>query len=209
MPKRLSWRPFFVLSALLLPIGGFQHPDGTMAEMLGNPAWVRSHIFTFAGFLALFVGLLFLRSHPTLSEAARRWTRFAVIGSALQVVEMALHTAAVVDHANLVAGNATPVLSTHVVAAVVLYPVFSASVVGLIIVGARDGALGSRWVTWLGVVGLAAHGLAPAFTRSWMRPRSNSAIAPRICSWSRPAGVVASIPSARETNPEAAITVTW
>ena len=156
------WRSLFFLSALLLPIGGLQHPDGTMAEMLAHPAWVRAHALMLAGFLALFVGLFFLRSHATLPEATRRWTRFALIGTALQVVEMALHTAAVVDHANLVAGNATPVLSTHLAAAVVLYPVFSASVVGLIIVGARDGVLGSRWVSWLGVVGLAAHGLAPA-----------------------------------------------
>ena len=162
MTGRLGWRPFFVLSALLLPIGGFQHPDGTMVEMLGHPTWVRSHILTLAGFLALFVGLFFLRSHATLPEAARQWTRVALLGTALQVFEMALHTAAVVDHANLVAGNATPVLSTHLAAAVILYPVFSASVVGLIIVGARDGTLGSRWASWLGVVGLTAHGLAPA-----------------------------------------------
>ena len=45
MPGRLSWRLFFVVSALLLPIGGFQYPDGTMAEMLAHPAWVRAHIF--------------------------------------------------------------------------------------------------------------------------------------------------------------------
>ena len=35
----------------------------------------------------------------------------------------------------------------------------------------------------------------PARTRSRIRSRSNSAIAPRTCSCSRPAGVVASIPS--------------
>ena len=62
------WRSFFFLSALLLPIGGLQHPDGTMAEMLAHPAWVRAHAFMLAGFLALFVGLFFLRSHATLQE---------------------------------------------------------------------------------------------------------------------------------------------
>jgi hypothetical protein len=40
----------------------------------------------------------------------------------------------------------------------------------------------------------------PSLTRSAMRARSNSAIAPRTCNCSLPAGVVASIPSARETN---------
>src|SRR5206468_7283411 len=39
----------------------------------------------------------------------------------------------------------------------------------------------------------------PASTRSRMRSRSNSAIAPKMCIWSLPAGVVASIPSFNET----------
>ena len=127
----------------------------------GHPAWVRSHVLMLAGFVALLVGLFFLRSDAALPDATRRWTRVAVIGTALQVVEMVLHTAAVVDHANLVAGNPTPVLSTHLVAAVVFYPIFSATFVGLIIVGARDGVVGSHWVSWLGVVGLVANGMAP------------------------------------------------
>ena len=41
---------------------------------------------------------------------------------------------------------------------------------------------------------------SPAVTRSAIRARSNSAIAPRMCIWSLPAGVVASMPSARLTN---------
>ena len=49
----MSWRPYFVAAAVLLPIGGVQHPDGAMAEMLGHPAWVRSHLFFLAGFDAL------------------------------------------------------------------------------------------------------------------------------------------------------------
>ena len=156
------WRLLFLLSALLLSIGGPQHPDGTMAEMLGHPAWVRAHVFLLAGFITLFLGLFVLRFPGTVLEQTRRWTRFALIGTGLQIFEMALHTAAVVDHANLVAGNATPVLSTHLAAAVLVYPVFSASVVGLIVAGARDNVLGRPWVSWIGIVGLAAHGVAPA-----------------------------------------------
>jgi hypothetical protein len=41
----------------------------------------------------------------------------------------------------------------------------------------------------------------PARTRSRTRSRSNSAIAPSTCSCKRPAGVVVSIPSFRETKP--------
>ena len=32
------WRPAFVLAAVLLLVGGPQHPDGTLEEMLGHPA---------------------------------------------------------------------------------------------------------------------------------------------------------------------------
>ena len=166
MPGRLSWRPFFVLSALLLPIGGFQHPDGTMAEMLGHPAWVRSHLFMLAGFVALLGGLLVLRSKGRLPTATRRWTRLAVIGTTLQAVEMVLHTAAVVDQANLVQGNPTPVLTTHLTASVVFYPIFAALFIGLIVAAARERVVGTRGISWLGIVGLVAHGSAPPLVAS-------------------------------------------
>ena len=156
------WRPAFILSALLLMVGGPQHPEGTMVEMLGHPAWVRAHSLMLAGFVVLFVGLLLFRANPSFPDRTQRWTRYALVGTGLQVVEMVLHTAAVVDHANLAAGDATPVLTTHLAASLVFYPAFSATVVGLIVVAARDGVLGSPWISWLGVVGLVANGIAPA-----------------------------------------------
>ena len=57
-------------------------------------------------------------------------------------------------------------LTTHLAAAVVLYPIFAATFVGLIIVAARDGVLGSRWISWIGIVGLVAHGIAPPLVGS-------------------------------------------
>ncbi len=160
------WRPAFVLSAVLLMIGAPQHPDGSMVEMLGHPTWVRAHSLMLAGFVVLFVGLLVFRATPSLPDQTQRWTRYALIGTALQIVEMVLHTAAVVDHANLASGDATPVLMTHLAASLVFYPAFSATVVGLIVVAARDGVLGSPWISWLGVVGLVGNGIAPALVLS-------------------------------------------
>ncbi len=55
-----GWRLCFGLAAILLLMGGGQHPNGTMAEMLAHPAWVQSHLFMLAGFVALFVGLILL-----------------------------------------------------------------------------------------------------------------------------------------------------
>ena len=54
------WRPLFILAAMFILVGGPQHPDGTLAEMLGHPAWVRAHSLLLAGFVALLVGLFFL-----------------------------------------------------------------------------------------------------------------------------------------------------
>ena len=160
------WRPAFLLSALLLMVGGPQHPDGTMVEMLGHPAWVRAHSLVLAGFVAFLLGLMAFRTIPSLPKNTRRWTRYALVGAVLQVVEMVLHTAAVVDHGNLVAGQSTPVLTTHLAASVIFYPAFSATVIGLIVVAARDGVLGTPWMSRIGVVGLAANGMAPGLVAS-------------------------------------------
>src|SRR5205085_10937593 len=65
------------------------------------------------------------------------------------------------DHHNLVAGSATPVLTTHLWLAVIFYPIFGIALAGFIIAGMRDRVLGSPWIAWLGIVGVLAHGVAP------------------------------------------------
>lgn len=154
------WRPLFILAGGLILAGGPRHPGGTMVEMLGNPEWIPAHTMMLAGFLSLLFGLVaFARGART--PAARRWARLAIAGTAAQVLEMALHTAAALDHANLMAGRATPILSTHLALAVVAYPVFAATIIGFIIVSARERVIGSRWIAWIGVLGVLGHGIAP------------------------------------------------
>jgi hypothetical protein len=155
-----GWRLFFVLAGLFLLVGGPQHPAGTMAEMLADPAWFRSHAWMLAGFVALVIGILLYMGSVPLPERMRRWARYAAIGTAVQAVEMAFHTAAMVDHANLMAGNPTPVLTTHLWLTILCYPVFALTFIGFVIAGVRDRMLGSRWFAWLGIVGAAAHGAA-------------------------------------------------
>ena len=158
--RSFGWRLCFVLAAILLLMGGGQHPNGTMAEMLAHPAWVRSHLLMLAGFVALFVGLIVLFGRAALPDRTRRWTRYAAIGTALQAIELAFHTAAVVDHANLMADHPTPVLTTHLWLTALLYPVFAVTFVGFVIVVTREGVLGSRWTSWIGIAGAVAHGAA-------------------------------------------------
>jgi nitrate reductase NapE component len=131
-----------------------------MAEMLGHPDWVLSHVLMLAGFVALLLGLILYHRGAAVPDRTRKWVRFAMIGTALQSIEMVLHTVSVVDRANLVAGKATPVLTTHLWLAVVFYPIFAVTIVGLILAGMRDRSLGSPWIGWLGILGVVAHGAA-------------------------------------------------
>ena len=154
----MAWRVCFVLFAVLIAAGGPQHPQGTMEQMLANRMWVPAHSLLFAGFVALLIGLIALGRGPLLPPRTRRWLRWAIIGTAVQAVEMALHTAAAVDAANLVAHRPTPILTTHLALAVPAYPFFAVTLIGLIVVSARERTLGSPWIAWIGVIGAAAHG---------------------------------------------------
>lgn len=153
------WRPCFILAGVLILIGGPLHPNGTMAEMLAHPNWVLSHALMTAGFVALAVGIALYR-RVSAADRTRRWSRIALYATVLQVLEMALHTAATVDQANLVAGRSTPVLTAHLTFTVIAYPVFGAAIIAWIVAATRDRELGSPWIGWIGILGAAAHGLA-------------------------------------------------
>jgi hypothetical protein len=158
------WRACFVFSAILLLAGGPRHPRGTMAEMLQHPNWGPAHALMLAGFAFLGLGLhLYGRQ---LADAVRtlRWLHWALLATVLQAVEMGVHTAASADAANLVAGRATPILSTHLGLSVVAYPIFGLTLAGLIVAGARDRVLGAPWTAGIGVIGALAHGAAPPLT---------------------------------------------
>ncbi len=154
------WRLCFLLAGVLILAGGPLHPGGTMAEMLAHPDWVLSHALMTAAFVLLCAGLALYRRGVPVASRSERWSRLALYGTILQTVEMVLHTAAVVDQPNLVAGRATPVLTAHLWLAVVAYPVFGGTFIGFIVATSRDRVLGSRWIAWLGILGAACHGLA-------------------------------------------------
>ena len=158
MSRAGLWRVFFILTALFIVVGGPQHPKGTMGEMLANPKWIPSHALLLAGFVAFLIGLLLYQRGVGLPDRTRRWARLAVVATILQSVEMTLHMAAAVDHANLMAGRTTPVLTTHLWMAVIVYPIFGLTLAGFILATARDRTLGSPWIAWIGILGVLAHG---------------------------------------------------
>ncbi len=155
----ILWRPMFVIGGILYIAGGAQHPVGRMEEMLVNPSWFRAHSTVFIGLVFLTVGLvLFRRPKPT-SLSMDRWLLFAIVATALEAVEMGVHTMAYVDAQALTAGQSTPVLTTHTWLATVIYPFFAVALIGLILVGQRERSLGSLWIGWIGMLGAAAHGV--------------------------------------------------
>jgi len=151
----------FLVAAATIIVGGMNHPRGRMVDMLAHPDWTWSHSVILVGFLAFLGGLVhFRRAASPLPARTARWLRFALWGTVLQAVEMAFHTVSVVDAEHLAAGASTPVLTIHLVLAVLLYPVFGATVIGFIVATARDRSMASPWVSWIGILGAAAHGLS-------------------------------------------------
>lgn len=153
------WRAAFAACAVFILLGGPRHPgDETMEQMLANPEWVPSHALMLAGFTALLVGLILWRRSGAGAAVPARWYGLAVFGTAVQVVEMALHTAAVVDLGHLRAGQPTPVLTTHMTMVIFGYPLFALAISALIVAAARERSLGSWWIAPVGIAGVLMHG---------------------------------------------------
>lgn len=144
-----------------------------MLEMLMHPDWFMAHALVTLGYAAMVAGLVAFSRTSANTPAMKRWTRRAIVGTVLMTVEMAVHTAAMVDAAHLAAGHATPVLTTHLAMAVLFYPLFGITSAAFFIKGMRERAIGSPWIVWIGVIGTLANGIAPVLVGGfgWMQAR--------------------------------------
>jgi hypothetical protein len=159
LPGSRTWRWLFVAGGVLYFAGGAQHPQGTMAEMLANAVWVRGHATILVGLILMTLGLIAFRRSQAPAKSLDRWLFLAILATAFEAIEMAVHTAANVDSAALIAGQSTPVLTAHLWLATIVYPIFGVVLAGLVIAGVRNRELGSRWIMPLGLLGAAAHGV--------------------------------------------------
>lgn len=161
MPADRLWRVLFGVGGVIMAAGGPLHPRGeTMHSMLIDPNWFPSHMAQLIGFGLMTLGMMRFRRVMPHSAAVQRWSGLAALGLALQTVEMAFHLASMVDAENLAAGLATPVLSTHIVLALTIYPLLALLMSGLIVVAARTRELGNGWIAPLGIAGLIAQAVA-------------------------------------------------
>ncbi|MGE0445207.1 MAG: hypothetical protein AB7P99_08255 [Vicinamibacterales bacterium] len=156
----LAARLSLIVGGVMISIGGPMHPGGTMAEMLADPVWFTAHALVTAGFCGLLAGLELLRRQSSVPASVGRWLLLAVIVTAAQTIDMAVHTMAYVDGPALVAGQSTPVLTTHLALTAVIYPLFGALLAIFIAIAGHTRVLGSNWVSWIGVLGCIGHGIA-------------------------------------------------
>ncbi len=152
-----AWRVAFFAAGALILAGAPRHPRGTMVEMLAHHDWFMAHALMVAAYLALVIGLVMFVRVPGLSGNLRRWTQLAAAGAGLEALEMTVHMAASVDAANLAAGLSTPVLSTHLIMALLIYPVFGTVISVFMIKGMRERAVGSPWIVWPGLIAAVGH----------------------------------------------------
>jgi len=164
-----TWPWALGVGGLLFLVGGLMHPAGgstrpeplATAEFIGAPAWIPSHTLLLVGTVGLLIGLFALaRSRAPLSTGARRAAWVAAIGGVLLVVEGAFHLAAFADEDAVLAGAATPFLSTHQVMSLFVYPLFTFSVAALAVLSGRT--LTHPAVSVIGALGAVCFGVAPA-----------------------------------------------
>jgi hypothetical protein len=117
--------------------------------------------------VAVVIGLVLYSQRRDLSPRVRTALRVGIAGAVLQSIEMGFHTAAMVDHDNLVAGASTPILTTHLWLTAALYPLFGITTIGLIAAAARERHFGGWWIAWLGIAGAVAHGMAGPLVVLW------------------------------------------
>ena len=169
----MTWRVLFAVAGAMMVAGGPRHPLGSMLEMLMHHDWFMAHALVTLGYGAMVAGLVAFSSTAANTPALRSWTRFAIVATALQTLELAVHTVAMVDAGNLAAGHATPVLTTHLAMSMVFYPLFGVASAAFFIKAMRERAIGSPWFVWIGVIGTLANGIAPILVGlfGWMEAR--------------------------------------
>lgn len=165
------WRVALLLSGVAMLLGGPSHPaprpdmpfHESTAAMLANPSWVPSHLWMLVSLVLLLAGLALWQRWADLPLAARKWAFFALFAVGLAAIEMAFHTASVVDLERLRMGQATPILGTHLFLAATANPLMAVALAGLAFHGARLRLLGSYWINWLVVIGGAVFGATSTY----------------------------------------------
>ena len=157
-----------IAGAVALFIGGMLHPEedpalsghASQAAWIGDPMWVPSHSLILLSSILFALGLVGLLHHrPGLPATARRAGWVAVAGAVLSVVENVPHLAATTESDAAAAGHSTPFLSTHMVLALLAFPLFGFAVAALALLAGRQ--LAHPVLSIAAAIGGVAWGIAP------------------------------------------------
>lgn len=166
---RIGWWPWaMIAAAVAYVIGGMLHPDSDptlpeaaeLAAWIGDALWVPSHTLILVGAIVLVPGLLgLLGARPGLSTGARRAGWVAVVAAALWVLESLPHLGAATESAAAAAAQPTPILFSHQLLSLLVYPLLGLSVAALAVLGGRQ--LAHPVFAALALVGGLAWSVAP------------------------------------------------
>jgi len=132
--RNISWRPLVAVAGLLTFVGGAMHPDASaanlplranFASMMANGSWVPGHLIMTVGGAFLLGGVVLARRDWPLSDAL---LRLALVAAVLNLVELVIHTAVVVDEAALRAGETHVLTALHLAGSGISYPLFGITV---------------------------------------------------------------------------------
>lgn len=169
-PSRFAtdrWPQLLLVGGVLGLVGSVLHPQGdptlsgdaALASEVGDPLWIPSHVLVLV-FVALLVpGLLGLARSGVLSGAARTAALVAFGAAIVWVVESVPHLLASADHHALLTGQPAPLVTAHLVGAVVVYPLAGFSIAALALLGGRR--LAHPVLNAFGAIGAVAFGIAP------------------------------------------------
>ena len=144
-------------------MGGNQLPSGSLPEMLRHPDWVPAHTWIFWSMAAWTVGFWSFRRSTPASLALDRWLIFAIVLSVLQTLVLGLYIMVYLDADALAMGDQAPLLDTYLRLTAIIYPVYAIALLGTIWMGQHEHVLGSNLIGWIGMLGVAGHGIAGLF----------------------------------------------
>lgn len=158
------------VGGLLMAVGGALHPhetSGTLDEsllaLLGSPVWLPAHAVLIAGMVLVLTGLVLLRQRAAFPRQVRPWLTAAIVMWAIAAPEYVPHLLAGSEHEALAAGDATPMVHTHLALSTVTTPLVGISTGLLALAVARATSTWSaRLLAGAGVAGgLAFAAAAP------------------------------------------------
>ncbi|WP_433003708.1 hypothetical protein [Kribbella sp. CA-294648] len=162
---------FLLLGGLAFFAGGALHPKdsstgGTKLEqlhdMLVDPLWYPSHLFSLAAIALITAGLIVIRRRGDLPGRMARLMSVVAAISVLATVAMLVHLFAATEAEAIEHGHSTTLIDFHTWNETIVNPLWALAIATLAVAGGLTHTLGNRITLVLGLVGGLAFAIATA-----------------------------------------------